>query len=378
MLELLEWTVPKRSVRRPPRRSAATESPEKPTGASPSALCEAEVLRGLKPFATRELVGIEELTLQDTKDEEAQQFRYAGSLTALQRLRTVVAVYLVQPFAVSRPKALLGHEHFKVLLELLQQVQRYDPEQHFDGFRFSAAGSDSAVFARLATELARASGLRYDPTAGELLLRVRRVSAGWEVLARLTPRPLSARSWRVCNRAGGLNATVAAALWQLAGIKESDRVLNAMCGSGTLLIERQLFGAAARLVGVDIDEGALECTQQNLEAAGLGVAELVHADATALDMPAASFDVIVADVPWGDAVGSHEDNAQLYPVFLAEMARVATPQARLALLTHDMKLFEGALVRQREWQLVKTVQVYHGGHYPKIYLLNRDNAQRSR
>ena len=32
---------------------------------------------------------------------------------------------------------------------------------------------------------------------------------GWEVLVRLTPRPLTARPWRVCNWPGALNAVVA-------------------------------------------------------------------------------------------------------------------------------------------------------------------------
>ena len=73
------------------------------------------------------------------------------------------------------------------------------------------------------------------------MLRVRKADIrrdGWEVLIRLTPRPLSAREWRVCNMEGALNATIAAAMIEMTDPSaRRPRVFNLMCGSGTLLIE---------------------------------------------------------------------------------------------------------------------------------------------
>jgi SAM-dependent methyltransferase len=326
---------------------------------------EAEVLPGLEPIAAAELAKL--AGVGGVKPSSgAVGFRYAGPLAALARLRTVVAVYRVLAFAVPRPKALLGDEHFRKLLLATQEVCRAS-KTPFHSFRLSAAGRGSSVFQRLAAAFRDASGLADDPEEGDLFMRVRK-ARGWEVLLRLTPRPLSARSWRVCNRAGGLNATLAAAVWRLLS-SPGERVLNAMCGSGTLLIERPR--RSGYLVGVDIDPEALACVRENLRAASLGEVELLQADATALPFSPASFDVVVADLPWGDAVGSHQGNAVLYPAFLAEMARLLAPGGELAVITHEVRLFERLLAAAPGWQVERQLKVFHGGHYPRLYLLRR-------
>ncbi len=324
---------------------------------------EAEVLPGLEPVAEAELKGL--AGVQRVKRGQGSiLFHFQGDALRLRELRTVVAVYVVLHFAVPRPKALLGHEHMTRLLDALSRIRK---REMFRGFRISAAGSDSAVFTRLSDMLTRETGLRAEEE-GELLLRMRRAGAGWDVLVRLTPRPLSARAWRVCNRSGGLNATLASAMLEWAALKAADRVFNPMCGSGTLLVEAGLKARPARLVGCDLDEAALECSVQNLEEAGLG-AELLEVDATATGLETASFEVIVCDPPWGDAVGSHVDNAERYPALLRECARLAAPGARFVLLTHELKLVERVLAAQDAWRVESQVQAFHGGHYPRAYLL---------
>ena len=328
----------------------------------------AETLAGLEPFARGELERLRGVrVLSETPGE--LRFTYSGDTKRLRGLRIVVAVYLALHFDVPRPKALLGHQHLTRLIETVQIVGHANA---FTGFRFGAAGSDSAVFARLAAALEASLKLPHDAEAGDLLLRVRPARGGWEVLVRLTPRPLSARDWRACNRAGGLNATLAAAMVEVVGVNSRDRFLNAMCGSGTLLIERRLAGKAARLVGVDNDDEALGCAQENVLKSGFGSdIELIKGDATHLTFPANSFDVMVADVPWGDAVGSHRENALLYPALLAELARVGTANARCVILTHEVKLFERVSGEQSAWRLVEGVRVAHSGHHPRMYGLER-------
>ncbi len=328
----------------------------------------AETLAGLEGLAREELERLRGVrVLSETPGEV--RFTYGGDAKRLRGLRTVVAVYLALHFDVPRPKALLGHQHLTRLVETLRKVNHAD---QFTSFRFGAAGSDSAVFARLAAALESSLNLPYDAQTGDLLLRVRPARGSWEVLIRLTPRPLSARDWRVCNRAGGLNATLAAAMVEVAGARSDDRFLNAMCGSGTLLIERRLAGKAARLVGVDNDAEALGCAQANVLKSGFqGDIDLLKGDATQLTFSGDSFDVMVADVPWGDAVGSHRENASLYPSLLTELARVGTANARCVILTHDIKLFERVLGEQSAWRLVEGVRVAHSGHHPRMYGLER-------
>ena len=70
-----------------------------------------------------------------------------------------VAVHIVERFAVSRPRALLGHENFNRLLGSIRDVVGMHPRGTFKTFRVSAAGSDSGIFRRLRIDLGAALGL---------------------------------------------------------------------------------------------------------------------------------------------------------------------------------------------------------------------------
>jgi 23S rRNA G2445 N2-methylase RlmL len=344
------------------------------------------VLDGVAAAAERELVR-SGARITDRSATELK-FTSAASPAQLAHLLYPVAIYRLLSFDVPRPRALLGHENLQLLLAQIRQIT--NGQAGFGSFRLGAAGSDSAVFQRLAAEVQRATGLRHDAAEGDLLLRFRAAAGRWEALLRLTPRPQSVRPWRVCNMPGGLNATIAVLMHELAGMRSSDRHLNAMCGSGTLLAERLLAGPARLLIGCDIDAAALECAAANLKATGkapavplLGAEEaaelaqaphapgvaLLQGDATATPFPAGSFTVISSDLPWGDAVGSHGTNAQLYPAFLAESRRLLVRGGRLVLLSHEIKLMDSLLRSAADWRLLQETRVHHGGHYPRIYLL---------
>ena len=79
-----------------------------------------------------------------------------------------------------------------------------------------------------------------------------------------------------------------------------------------------------------------------------------------------------ADLPWGQLLGSHEDNLKLYPLVLAEAARVAAPGARAVFITHEIRLMERTLRDFADrWTTQKEVRVFQGGLHPRIYLLAR-------
>jgi tRNA (guanine6-N2)-methyltransferase len=337
-------------------------------------LIECEVLAGLKPFAAAEVRRVLGRRAEPVAgdDPTALRFRYAGPLPALLELRVPVAAYLLVTVPGRRPSTLLGDS---TLFDQVETVRALHPPGAFSSFRLSAPGRESAALRRLRAELARRSGLADDPHHGELLLRVRRArgAAGWDLLTRLSPRPLSARSWRVHNLPGALNATIAAAAVDLTRPRRGDRVLNLMCGSGTLLVERFARGRPALAVGCDLDPSALAAAGANLAAAGLaGSVRLARMDATALGLADASFDVLLADLPYGHRMGSHHDNAALYPAVLGEAARVAVPGAALLAVTHELRLFERCLAgARRRWSVERAVQVWQKGHHPKLYLLRR-------
>ena len=192
---------------------------------------------------------------------------------------------------------------------------------------------------------------------------------------RLTGRPLSTRSWRVCNRPGGINATVAVAMNQLLAPSPGGSYLNLMCGSGTLMVERALSGPFRRLVGVDIEQGAIDCAAANLNAAGVSGFELHRGDVAATEQVVAAmqgrFDELSADAPWGDAIGDHRANAELYPALLSTAAKLAKPGARFALLSHEVRLLERLLPERPDWEVLSSRRLSHGGHHPQLVLLKR-------
>jgi 23S rRNA G2445 N2-methylase RlmL len=213
---------------------------------------------------------------------EAIRFGYGGDLRLLLSLHTVHAAYLVSRFAVPRPRGLLADAHMRALTEQIAMVRALLPREAYRTLHVSAAGADSPVLLRLKEELAQRAGLAVAAGDGDLLVRLRRPPGGgdgWEALVRLTPRPLSARAWRVCNPPGALNAAVAHAMVLLSDPRANDVFLNVGCGSGTLLIERLTCRGARRVVGCDTSPAALDCARANIAAAGLDgwdVASLVE------------------------------------------------------------------------------------------------------
>jgi tRNA (guanine6-N2)-methyltransferase len=336
-------------------------------------LVEAECAEGLENITRDEVRRLFPQTIKiERVTSGAVTFSYRGALADLRRLRTATSVYTIQRYAVPRPKALLGHQHLTALLAQLNSsmVTRED----FQTFFLSAAGDGSAVLQRLKSEITQHTKLTAADEKGDLLIRLRRHADGWETLARITARPLATRRWRVCNYEGALNAAVARAMIQLTDPQEDQRVLNLCCGSGTLLIERVSAGPVAQIVGVDRLPSALECAQTNITAARLrNPITLVQGDATRLDMPDACMDVVLADLPFGQLVGTHSDNQTLYPRLLAEAARVAVPNAYLVLLSHEIRLMEQLMTEMHGWTLQTLLKITLNGLHPRIYVLRRQS-----
>jgi tRNA (guanine6-N2)-methyltransferase len=307
-----------------------------------------------------------------TGRDDALAVAITAPLADVRRLTTAVGAFLVLHFDVPRPKSLTSGDHLARIVEAMYASLRVAGSSTF---RFEAAGSDSSVFARLGSELATATGLKYDEKDGELVVRVRRgaqrgeADPGWDVLVRIGNRPLSARPWRVSDYPGAANATIAAAMVRLAGVDPEQRVANLMCGSGTLLIERLLAGPTVTAVGVDNADDAMVAAVANLEAAGLQRrATLVTADISAAD---GEFDLLLADPPWGTLHGRHETNADLHAALLREAHRLAAPGARLVVLTHEIKVMERCLRETSEWAVTSVTRVFAKGHHPRIYVLDR-------
>lgn len=337
-----------------------------------AALYQIEVLGGLEPFARAELKerlrrGALKLHVEERAGEI--DFAYSGRPADLLDLRLAVAAYSVRHFKIPRPKALLGDVHFKELARQIRSALKLSGSP-FGSFRFGAAGANSAVFKRLAERLAEELGLAHDPEDGDLLLRFRPGprEGEWAVLARLTPRPLATRAWRVADMPGALNATIAALAVRLSEPSPEDRVLSAMCGSGSMLIERLLYCPAERAVGVDISEQHLRLAERNLEAAGISEAVLHCGDCSRGPLPPGQFDVVLTDLPWGERVGSRRSNLDLYRGFLEQAELCLAPGGRAVIITQDDRSFVAALERST-LEAERSLRVSQGGFRPHLYVL---------
>jgi tRNA (guanine6-N2)-methyltransferase len=325
------------------------------------------------------------------------QFTYGGDPKRLLGLRTVLSLFWGRCYDVPRPKALLGHEYFTSLMELISTVMELSPFGSYRTVYLAAAGSETEVMQRLIDDIAKGMMLKAAKEEGDLLVRVRRPldgADGWETLVRMTPRPLSVRKWRVCDYTGALNAAVAHALVLLTEPSEQDVFFNPACGSGTILIERAFIKGAKQLCGCDVNAEALVCAQKNVVAAGYvtdeteekkkqfkkvkpvldlpkAMIELYPWDMRALPLADASVDVVCSDLPFGHDVGSHEENLLLYPHLFKEIARVAKPGARGVFLTHELRLTETVLNVSPDWTLENVVQITINGLHPRIYVVRK-------
>jgi predicted RNA methylase len=342
---------------------------------------EVEVIPGLEAVAVEELRSRlrRAVTIEPSHKEGLIPITYVGPRAALLDLMTVLAVYERHLFTIPRPKALLGQSAFDLLLTLIDTVRALHPAGTFQTFRISAAGADSSVLVRLREELAARTGLSYVADEGDLLLRLRRpleAAAGWEVLARLSPRPLSTRTWRVCNLVGALNASVAHAMAWLAQPHADDVVLNLCSGSATLLIERLALASARIAVGCDIDPVARACAAENIAASGAEMIRIETWDVGALPTPDAWVDAVLVDLPFGQLVGSHASNRVLYPRVLHTATRVTTSGGLMVAITQDIRLWEGLVAdAAADWTLDTVLPIklpFGGGHLrPRIYVLRR-------
>lgn len=313
-------------------------------------------VRGLESVCAGELTTLPGITVTQTAYRRIAA-ACMGALDALLSLRTVDDVYLDVATWTG-----IGHTR-----ETLAVLQWYAAQLELD----AAAEAVSAlrplppepVFSITASFVGRrnystdeikhtiAEGItslydwRYTPDDREadLNLRLFIEHETAYVGVRLGKHPLHERAYRVVERPGSLKPTVAATLLRLAGAQPGQRLLDPCCGTGTILIEGALFGAAAQ--GGDNDADAIDAARANAAAAGIEV-RVEQWDARALPLPDQRADCVVTNLPWGRQIAIDDTLTHLYAEVCRETERVIAPGGRVVVLTSAPELLRFERLRQ--------------------------------
>lgn len=150
-------------------------------------------------------------------------------------------------------------------------------------------------------------------------------------------------------------------------ISKDARVLDVCCGSGTFLIEREKLLSCASLTGVDIAHNAIEIARKNAEAAGSSAKFIVN-DCLRFqaDRP---YDELIANLPFGNRVGNHKENVELYNGILDRLPYWVRKGGVAILYTMEYTLLK-RLVRDRPYlKLVTEVRTEAGGLTPTVFVI---------
>jgi 23S rRNA G2445 N2-methylase RlmL len=166
-----------------------------------------------------------------------------------------------------------------------------------------------------------------------------------------------------------LRPTVAAAMGWLSTPTPSDRILDPLCGTATVLIERAQLLGYDRLLGGDIRSEAVAAAQRNAQAAGIPISLQVW-DARSLPLDAGSVTRIITNLPFGKQIGTPEASGRLYPALVAEFGRVLAADGILVALTSQDRRFQQVLDEQG-WHTRKKVVLVVLGQPATIFVADR-------
>jgi len=163
---------------------------------------------------------------------------------------------------------------------------------------------------------------------------------------RLTPRPLDARIRRSRPLRSALKPTIAAAMLRLAGAhRGGGRLIDPMCGAGTIPFEARRANPRLEVLAADWDAETVEVARQAAVEHKIEL-EVLLADARTLgETHPGRFDYIVTDPPYGVRQARRTSMSRLYGSLLASFERALAPGGTLALLVVKRRTFLAALER---------------------------------
>jgi tRNA G10 N-methylase Trm11 len=156
---------------------------------------------------------------------------------------------------------------------------------------------------------------------------------------------------------GSLKPSVANSLLKIAEVKQSDIVLDPMCGTGTIAIEAARVGA--KTIAGDIDKEKIEIAKKNNEIKGADV-EFKVFDARKTGLKENSVDKILSNLPFEKQTSISGFNETFFQDFLKEMVRVSKDDARFVFLTRNSEKIL-AILDKLNLKLTDKIRIINSG-----------------
>ena len=174
-----------------------------------------------------------------------------------------------------------------------------------------------------------------------------------------------------------INPVVAAGLVRLVRSSGQATVFDPTCGSGTLLIERALLDAGARLYGLDVSRTAVAAARANVAAAGLERRIRIACGDTGDLEQWPRCDEVIANLPFGVRSRRQDvDLARVYRSVVAHSARRLDPGGRALLFTANRRLLEWSLAEHgRRLRVEGRRQVVSGGLRVGLWVLTAGESR---
>ncbi|MCE2412858.1 RNA methyltransferase [Candidatus Poribacteria bacterium] len=185
---------------------------------------------------------------------------------------------------------------------------------------------------------------------------------------KLSPNDMAQRPYKQAHIPASLKPTLAYSMVRLSRPHPEDVFLDAMCGAGTILLERAFIKRYRYLIGGDVSIDALDATVSNFGRKHQP-RQFFHWDAQNLPLGSNTVDKIVCNLPFGETVGNVSQLADLYHHCLREYERVLRPRGRMVLLTSQDTLLDDELKRRRSLRVTQKITVDVRGMRARISVI---------
>lgn len=191
---------------------------------------------------------------------------------------------------------------------------------------------------------------------------------------RLSDRTMRHRYTRAVELPASLRPSVAAAMVTLTEPQPEDTFMDAMCGSGTILLERHAAGPYQHLYGGDIDAERLSVARQNLEGLPRRLLTLQEWDAKKLPLEDGSIHKTAVNLPFGKQLGSPREIQKLYPAFLLELERVMAEKGTAVLLTSEFEFLKECVRQRPQLSIIRGYSIAVLGRWGRIYIIQKQTS----